>query len=162
MFVTLQFYLMRLIFIFLVSLSLISLGSTAQKRYFIYVESELKEPFYVLINGKYNYSSSLNGFLIIPQINASTYYAEIGFVGNKYPEQHFTITINDQDLGYLLRKASDNTFNLLNLQSFSTLNINGKTKTNNAIDALAQLDAEIKKGKAITDSTSSPKLKKDH
>ena len=85
------------------------------------MESEVKEPFYVLIDGKTNYSSSLNGFLTIPQMTNGDYDAEVGFVKNKYPSQHFIISITGMDLGFILRRAKDNTFGLLNLQTFASL-----------------------------------------
>lgn len=85
------------------------------------MESEAKEPFYVLIDGKTNYSSSLNGFLTIPQMITGDYDAEIGFVKNKYPAQHFIMSIKGMDVGFILRRAKDNTFGLLNLQTFATL-----------------------------------------
>ena len=99
----------------------LSLKAGAQQNFFIYIESETREPFYVLMNGKINYSSSINGFLTIPQMQNGVYDAEIGFVKGKYPEQHFIISIKNQDLGYVLRKSNDNTFGLLNLQTFETI-----------------------------------------
>ncbi len=95
--------------------------ANAQQKFFIYVESETKEPFYLLIDGKTNFSSSLNGFLTIPQMSNGDYDAEIGFVKNKYPEQHFILSIKGMDVGFILRRAKDNTFSLLNLQTFATL-----------------------------------------
>jgi hypothetical protein len=94
---------------------------SAQQNFFIYLESETKEPFYVLIDGKTNYSSSLNGFITIPQMKNGDYDAEVGFVKNKYPEHHFIISIKGMDVGYIIRKAKENTFSLLNLQTFTVV-----------------------------------------
>lgn len=99
----------------------LSLKAGAQQNFFIYIESETREPFYVLLNGKINYSSSINGFLTIPQMQNGVYDAEIGFVKGKYAEQHFVILIKNQDLGFVLRKSNENTFGLLNLQTFETI-----------------------------------------
>lgn len=85
------------------------------------MESEAKEPFYVLIDGKTNYSSSLNGFLTIPQMTTGDYDAEVGFVKDKYPSQHFIISIKGMDVGFILRKIKENTFGILNLQTFTTI-----------------------------------------
>ena len=112
---------MRRFFISFLLLSVLAFKAGAQKNFFIYMESEAREPFYVLIDGKTNYSSSLNGFLIIPQMTNGVYDAEIGFVKNKYPEQHFTLSVRGEDLGYIIRKNKDTTFGLLNLLTFSTL-----------------------------------------
>ena len=99
----------------------LSIKAGAQQNFFVYIESEAREPFYVLINGKINYSSSINGFLTIPQMSSGVYDAEIGFVKSKYPEQHFVLEIKTQDLGFALRKTKDNSFGLLNLLTFVTL-----------------------------------------
>jgi len=99
----------------------LSIKVGAQKNFFVYIESEAREPFYVLINGKTNYSSSINGFLTIPQMQNGVYDAEIGFVKGKYPEQHFVLEIKSQDLGFALRKLKDNSFGLLDLQTFTTI-----------------------------------------
>ena len=61
------------------------------------------------------------GFLTIPQMTNGYYDAEIGFVKSKYPEQHFIISITGMDVGFILRSAKDNTFGLLDLQTFATL-----------------------------------------
>ena len=101
--------------------SFATIKANAQQKFFIYLESEAKEPFYVLIDGKTNYSSSLNGFLTIPQMTSGDYDAEVGFVKDKYPSQHFIISIKGMDAGFILRKIKDNTFGLLNLQTFTTI-----------------------------------------
>ena len=98
-----------------------SLGASAQKYSFVYLESETRDPFYVLLNGKMNFSSSLSGILTIPQLSNGTYDAEVGFVKNKYPEQHFIITIENQDLGFILKKIKDGTFGLMNLRTFDVI-----------------------------------------
>jgi len=130
-------------------LASLSFKASAQQNFFIYIESEVREPFYVLINGKINYSSSINGFLTIPQMQNGVYDAEIGFVRGKYPEQHFIISIKSQDLGYVLRKTKDNTFGLLNLQTFET--INPVTITNGTIPQQLTADTTTKPLSSFTD-----------
>ena len=113
-----------------------SFGVSAQKYSYVYFESETRDPFYILINGKINFSSSLNGLLTIPQLLSGTYDAEVGFVRNKYPAQHFIITIDKQDFGFVIKKIKEGTFGLMNLQTFSVMsaiNTDGdssKTETN--------------------------------
>ena len=109
-----------------------SFVASAQKYSFVYLESETKDPFYLLLNGKINFSSSLSGFLTIPQLLNGTYDAEIGFVKNKYPAEHFIITIENQDLGFVLKKIKEGTFGLMNLQSFdviSAINTSGDSSS---------------------------------
>ena len=121
---------MRRFFISILLLSVFAYKAEAQKNFFIYIESEAREPFYVLIDGKTNYSSSLNGFLTIHQMTNGVYDAEIGFVKNKYPEQHFTLSVRGEDLGFIIRKNKDNSFGLLNLLTFATIApVGGKTQS---------------------------------
>ena len=115
-----RFEMNRFLLAFLLFATL-SIKAGAQQTFFVYIESEAREPFYVLIDGKINYSSSINGFLTIPQMPNGVYDAEIGFVRGKYPEQHFTLSIKNQDLGYTLRRSKENTFDLMNLQTFATI-----------------------------------------
>ncbi|MFP5042040.1 DUF4476 domain-containing protein [Parasediminibacterium sp. JCM 36343] len=110
----------RLIVPILICIALCSVAQ-AQQKCFLYIESSTKEPFYLLLNGKTNYSSSINGFLTIPKLVNGNYDAEIGFVGNKYPEQHFIVSINSQDLGFLLKPIRDSSFGLVNLQTYTTV-----------------------------------------
>ncbi len=124
---------MRRFFISILLLSVFAYKAEAQKNFFIYIESEAREPFYVLIDGKINYSSSLNGFLTIPQMTNGVYDAEIGFVKNKYPEQHFILSVRGEDLGFIIRKNKDATFGLLNLLTFATIApVGGKAQTSAA------------------------------
>ncbi len=111
----------KLFLLFLFLFSIATLKVNAQQKFYIYLESEAKEPFYVLIDGKTNYSSSLNGFLTIPQMTNGDYDAEVGFVKDKYPSQHFIISIKGMDVGFILRKIKENTFGILNLQTFTTI-----------------------------------------
>ena len=115
-----RFEMNRFLLAFLLFATL-SIKAGAQQTFFVYIESEAREPFYVLIDGKINYSSSINGFLTIPQMPNGVYDAEIGFVRGKYPEQHLTLSIKNQDLGYTLRRSKENTFDLMNLQTFATI-----------------------------------------
>ena len=124
-----RFEMNRFLLAFLLFATL-SIKAGAQQTFFVYIESEAREPFYVLIDGKINYSSSINGFLTIPQMPNGVYDAEIGFVRGKYPEQHLTLSIKNQDLGYTLRRSKENTFDLMNLQTFATI---APTTTVNAI-----------------------------
>ncbi len=127
------------------------------------MESEAKEPFYVLIDGKTNYSSSLNGFLTIPQMIAGDYDAEVGFVKDKYPSQHFIISIKGMDVGFILRRAKDNTFGLLNLQTFATIApaaIENSTPTQTQ-QAMAEAMAKIPETTAKTMSPFANKLKQN-
>lgn len=97
--------------------------SNAQKKHFIYIQAEDKQPFYVMINQK-NYSSSVNGHLIIPKLKNGKYFFVAGFPKEKYPEQKFTCVIEDKDQGYVLKQYGNNGWGLFNLVNFQSIMAN--------------------------------------
>lgn len=99
-----------------ISFLLISAVVTAQKVYFVYLQSESEEPFFVRINDKVH-SSSSTGYLIIPKLVDSAYSFSVGFPQNKWPEQKFSIAINRKDHGYLVKNFNEKGWGLFNLQS---------------------------------------------
>ncbi|MBC7652354.1 MAG: hypothetical protein H7101_11455 [Deinococcales bacterium] len=94
--------------------------SQAKPNQFVYIQSETKEPFYVLINST-NYSSSPSGFLILPKLQSGVLNFAIGFARDKYPEQKFVFTIADNDLGFSLRVNNSKRWELFNLQELIVL-----------------------------------------
>ena len=76
--------------------------SFGQQQYFVYIQSEDKQPFYVLLKGK-TYSSSEYGHVILSKLADSTHHISIGFPKKAFPEQIFTISINKKDAGYQLK-----------------------------------------------------------
>ena len=104
----------------LVTLFLGRLLAVGQQNHFMYIQSDSKEPFYVLLNKK-NFSSSSSGYLIISQIASGQYTFTVGFPQNKYPEQRFTCTIDNKDVGYGLKNLGDKGWALVNLQSMEMI-----------------------------------------
>ncbi len=86
---------------------------SAQDRYFLCIQTEDKQPFYVRISNK-TWSSSTVGNLVVPGLGDSTYQVSVGFPRNKYPEQDFLVTFNRKDLGFTLKPAGDQNFTLVN------------------------------------------------
>ena len=87
----------------------------AQQKHFVYVQSEDKQPFAIILNGKV-YSSSDYGYIIIPRLDDGDYTFRVSFPMNKFPEQSFSCTVNKKDAGYTL-KTDNNTWVLENLQT---------------------------------------------
>jgi hypothetical protein len=54
--------------------------SHAQKIYFIYLQTETGEPFFIRLNDKL-YSSTASGYLILPRLIDSNYTFKLGFPG---------------------------------------------------------------------------------
>lgn len=97
---------------------LLSAISSAQKVFFIYLQSESEQPFFVRLNEKIH-SSSSSGYLILPKLVDSTYTFLLGFPQQKWPEQKFSITLNRKDHGYLVKNFGDKGWGLFDLQSLA-------------------------------------------
>ena len=95
-----------------------SLVATSQKVYFVYIQSESDQPFFVKMNQKVN-SSTGSGYLILPKLHDSSYNFSIGFPQNKWPEQNFSIAVNNKDHGYLLKNFGEKGWGLFDLQTLA-------------------------------------------
>src|SRR5579864_1723385 len=71
------------LFTFLLFFSLITLVAKSQQKHFIYVESEDKQPFAIVLNGKV-YSSSDYGYIIISKLEDGDYNFTVSFPMNKF------------------------------------------------------------------------------
>src|SRR5215467_11145577 len=105
---------MKRTLLFCFSVLLASLLS-AQKIYFIYLQTETGEPFFVRMNDKL-YSSEPSGYLILPKLKDSIYKFKLGFP-SKDVDLDFTTSINKKDHGYLVKNLGDKGWGLFDLQS---------------------------------------------
>jgi hypothetical protein len=97
--------------------------ANAQKKHFIYIQAEDKQPFYVMLNNK-NYSSTMSGYLVIPKLKNGRYFFTAGFPKDLYPEQKFTCVVEDKDLGYSFKRFGDKGWGLFDYISFKTIMAN--------------------------------------
>ncbi len=97
--------------------------ATAQKKHFIYIQAEDKQPFFVMLNNR-NYSSTLSGYLVIPKLKNGRYFFTAGFPRDIYPEQKFSCVVEDKDLGYSLKRFGDKGWGLFDYVSFKTIMAN--------------------------------------
>lgn len=86
----------------------------AQLNYFLYLESENREPFYVRYQNKIH--AAPNGYLILSKLTEGEVRLELGFPQSTIPEQPFSITMGKTDRGFLLRNFSDRGWVLYDLQ----------------------------------------------
>lgn len=103
------------LFVFLLFFCLMGLAVKAQQKHFIYVESEDRQPFAIVLNGKV-YSSSDYGYIIIPKLDDGDYNFTVSFPMNKFPDQPFACTVSKKDVGYFL-KNDNNKWVLQNMQT---------------------------------------------
>jgi hypothetical protein len=94
----------------------LGMNAYSQQQYFVYIQAENNQPFYVRMNEKIH-SSSENGYLILSKLTENKYDFFIGFARNAYPEQHFVLTIGNQDRGYRLKQFEDKGWALSDLQN---------------------------------------------
>ena len=112
-------------------LSMASAVGFSQKIYFVYLQSESEQPFFVKVNEKLH-SSTGSGYVILPRLKDSTYSISIGFPENKWPEQVFSISINKKDRGYLLKNFGEKGWGLFDLQNLSVqMSAGGKAAIEN-------------------------------
>lgn len=102
-----------LVFSFVVTATLLR----AQKIYFVYLQTETSEPFFVRMDNKL-YSSSESGYLILPRLKDSTYTFKLGFPGKSF-DLDFSTSINKRDHGYLIKNFGEKGWGLFDLQNLS-------------------------------------------
>ena len=100
------------------SIMVISCAAFSQRQYFIYLQSEPEQAFFIKMNEKIH-SSTPSGYLIISKLKDSIYNFSIRFPQNKWPEQKFTIDIKTRDRGYLLKNFGEKGWGLFDLQTSS-------------------------------------------
>jgi hypothetical protein len=91
-----------------------------QLNHFIYLQTENKQPFYVKIDKKI-FNSTISGYLIIPKLQDGTYNFSIGFLNTENKEHDFSCSINNKDVGYLVKNFDDKGWGLFNLQSLQVV-----------------------------------------
>lgn len=97
-----------------------SLTSYCQQTYFLYIQNDQRQPFFVKLDRKV-WSSSNTGYLIIPKLPSGPVNLAIGFPKSTEPDLRFTYTIDKQDAGFLLRSFGDKGFGLFNLQTLDVV-----------------------------------------
>jgi hypothetical protein len=85
----------------------------AQQDYFVLIQAENKQSFYVRLGSK-SFSSSAEGTLILSQLKDSTYTITIGFPGQVFPEQPFSVNLQHKDQQYLLKDQGEKGWVLYN------------------------------------------------
>jgi len=106
----------RFFLCFLFSIAVFTASS--QKVYFVYLQSESNQPFFVKMN-EIVYSSTASGYLILSKLKDSVYNFSIGFPQNKLPQQNFSVAINRKDHGYLLKNFGEKGWGLFDLQTLA-------------------------------------------
>jgi hypothetical protein len=93
----------------------------AQQNRYIYIQTDNKQPFYAKLQSKV-YSSTANGFLIIPRLKDGSYQLLIGYPNSTNTEKNYECKIEGKDLGFAIKDIPEQGGTVLfNLQSFATV-----------------------------------------
>jgi hypothetical protein len=103
----------------------------SQRLYFIYLQAEADQPFFVRINERVH-SSNSTGWLLLSRLKDSSYQFSVGFPANKWPEQKFSLSIKAKDHGFTLKNFGDKGWGLVDLQTASII-MAEKTNTGNSV-----------------------------
>lgn len=121
-------YRFKLKLLYLFCCLLVGSGLAAQDAsYFVYIQHEKQQPFYVKLEGKM-LSSSVKGYVILPKLPQGKVPVTIGFPKSEAPEQSYVLRLTGQrDYGFLLKNTGDKEYALYDLQTFATLKSGGGT-----------------------------------
>lgn len=97
------------------------LSARAQQNWFLFIQSESSQAFYVRI-GETIYNSSPVGHLVINGLRDSTYRLAIGFPQSQYREHQFSIPVSKKDHGFELKKSDARSWILYDWQTAETIN----------------------------------------
>lgn len=106
---------------------LVSLIGRAQINHFIYIQTENKQPFYVKLKERL-YSSSAQGYLVVPKLPEGEYNITIGFPKNEFPPKQLNITVGKNDEGYLYRQTMNKEWALYNLYTMQMVSADTKVQ----------------------------------
>jgi len=113
-----------------------------EQQYFVYIQSERSQPFYVRYDGKLIPSSD-RGYLILSKMPAGTANLRIGFAKSDAPERQYQVRITGPaDQGYLLKQDGERGYALFNLQTFAVIRPGGEKKKE-AVAAVETPAAEV-------------------
>jgi Domain of unknown function (DUF4476) len=101
----------------------ISIAAKAQQNYFVYVQTDNKQPFYIKLHNKLM-SSSASGYLVIPKLTTGNYALTVGFAKDQSAQQSYNLSIGNSDAGYLLKNFGEKGWGLYNIQTME-ISMNG-------------------------------------
>ncbi|MDB5205767.1 MAG: hypothetical protein JWR72_842 [Flavisolibacter sp.] len=106
----------------------LSIAASAQKVFFLYLQTDDQSPFYVRMSDKI-YSSATSGYLILPNLTDSTYNLSVGFAKSTQPETRFAVSVNQNDKGYLIKNFPEG-LALFDMQDLSVVKSVSGNKNN--------------------------------
>jgi len=105
--------------LFIIAFIASTVCASAQKVYFMYLQSDNNSSFYVKMNDRV-YSSTASGYLILSNLLDSAYSFSVGFPSSQ-AEAKFMIKINSKDKGFLIKNFNSG-LGLFDLQTLTVTN----------------------------------------
>lgn len=129
----LQFLKRSLLTLFFLGMAIFAMAQ--DQRYFVYIQSDRSQPFYVRYNGKLIPSSD-KGYVILSKMPAGTAALRIGFAKSDAPERQYLVRITGPaDQGFLLKPDGNRGYSLFNLQTFAVIRPSEGKGTEEAVAA---------------------------
>lgn len=116
----------KLVFLFLIIA--FAFTASAQQDHFVYLQTDNSKPFYVKMDKKI-LSSSPEGYIIIPNIINGVYQLKIGLPKNEFPEESFTLSVDNKNEGYLIKHFDDKGLQLFNMETLALISGNRDSST---------------------------------
>lgn len=108
---------------FLLFILAFALATNAQQNHFVYLQTDNGSPFYIKLNNRI-LSSSAEGYIILPDIVSGVYQLKVGFPKKEYPEESFSVSVGDENEGYLIKHFDDKGLQLFNLETLALISGN--------------------------------------
>lgn len=141
---------------------LFTLPAAAQKDYFVYIQADAEQPFFIRLQER-NYASTSNGYLILPRLRDSVYNLAIGFPGGKWPEQRFSVRIAGRDRGFLLKQFEGSGWGLFDMQTLAVIQaekreeeVNPKPVSNEKVSAFTDVLAKAANDPSLRERKTAP------
>jgi Domain of unknown function (DUF4476) len=143
----------------LVIVLILMAGRTYTQDYFVLIEADNGQPFYVRVDSQL-YSSSARGHLILSQLKDSSYIITIGFPGQVFPERQFSFNVHQNDHAFRLKNEDEKGWWLVDDKGQELAMVNGNNGGTSARipgikkdDAFSRLMANVVKDTAVMYST---------
>ena len=113
----------------------------AQENYFVLIQADNNQPFYVRLEDK-TLSSTSQGHLILSQLKDGRYTITIGFPKQLFPEQQYSFAIDGKDLEFQLKEQENKGWGVINPQTQEWLPLEKKAPSElMRIDGIKKDDA---------------------
>ena len=101
-----------------VSFLFLLVSAGAQNHHFVYFESQNNKPFFIKYDNKI-FTSTKKNYINISKLNSGDISIKVDIDNER--DLNFTVPLNENDGGYILKQNADNDWVLFNILDFTTL-----------------------------------------